>query len=128
MSTSELSGLCDRLAGEVADELRSGRSKKWRCPAELRLRVVSYARVCREGGEPLGDIARRLGLVESTLARWLRSDRRALAAGFRSVSIVPAADEGEASLPGALRLVTPRGYSVEGLDAPTLAFLLRVVG
>ena len=30
MSTSELSGLCDRFAGEVADELRSGRSKKWR--------------------------------------------------------------------------------------------------
>ena len=28
----------------------------------------------------------------------------------------------------AIRLVTPRGYSVEGLDAQTLAFLLRVVG
>ena len=128
MSTSELSGLCDRLAGEVADELRSGRSKKWRCPAELRLRVVSYARVCRERGEPLGEIARRLGLVESTLARWLRAERRSLAAGFRSVSIVPATDEGGAAPAGALRLVTPRGYTVEGLDAPTLAFLLRVVG
>lgn len=128
MSTSELSGLCDRLAGEVADELRSGRSKKWRCPGELRLRIVSYARVCRERGEPLGDIARRLGLVESTLARWLRTDRKALAAGFRSVSIVPAVDEDQAAPAGALRLVTPRGYTVEGLDAPTLAFLLRVVG
>lgn len=128
MSTSELSGLCDRLAGEVADELRCGRSKKWRCPADLRLRIVSYARVCRERGEPLGDIARCLGLVESTLARWLRSDRRALTAGFRSVSIVPAVDEGGAAPAGALRLVTPRGYTVEGLDAPTLAFLLRVVG
>ncbi len=128
MSTSELSSVCEQLAGEVAEELRSGRSKKWRCPSDLRSRIVSYARVCREGGEPLGDIARRLGLVESTLARWLRTDRKALAAGFRSVSIVPAADEGGASLPGALRLVTPRGYTVEGLDAPTLAFLLRVVG
>ena len=78
-----MSGLCDRLAGEVADELRSERSKKWRCPADLRLRVVSYAWACRERGEPLGDIARRLGLVESTLARWLRTDRKALAAGFR---------------------------------------------
>jgi transposase-like protein len=116
------------LAGEVADELRSGRSKKWRCPAELRLRVVSYARVCRERGEPLGDIARRLGLVESTLARWLRAERRSLAAGFRSVSIVSATDEAEVESGGHLRLVTPRGYTVEGLDAPTLAFLLRVVG
>jgi hypothetical protein len=89
---------------------------------------VSYARVCREQGEPLGDIAGRLGLVESTLARWLRTDRKALAAGFRSVSIVPAVDEDEGPPPGAFRLVTPRGYTVEGLDAPTLAFLLRVVG
>ena len=108
MSTSELSGLCNRLAGEVADELRSGRSKKWRCPADLRLRIVSYARVCRERGEPLGDIARRLGLVESTLARWLRTDRKALAAGFRSVSIVPATDEAQAESEGHLRLMTLR--------------------
>ena len=86
-----MSSLCEQLAGEVADELHSGRRKKRRCPAELRLRVVSYARVCRERAEPLGDSARRLGLVESTLARWLRSDWRALAAGFRSVSIVPPA-------------------------------------
>ncbi len=128
MSGSELSGLSEQLSGEVAEELRSGRSKKWRCPAELRLRIVSYARVCREGGEPLGDIARRLGLVESTLARWLRADRKSLAAGFRSVSIVSAVDEDEAASAGSLRLVTPRGYLVEGLDAPTLAFLLRVVG
>jgi hypothetical protein len=116
------------LAGEVADELRSGRSKKWRCPAKLRLRVMSYARVCRESDEPLGDIARRLGSVESTLAQWLRSDRRALTAGFRSVSIVQAVDEGRAAPAGALRLVTPRGYTVEGLEAPTLALLLGVVG
>ena len=73
MGTSELSRLCERLAGEVADELRSGRSRKWRCPSDLRLRIVSYARVCREQGEPLGDIAGRLGLVESTLARWLEN-------------------------------------------------------
>jgi hypothetical protein len=44
------------------------------------------------------------------------------------VSIVPAVDEDQAAPAGALRLVTPRGYTVEGLDAPTLAFLLRVVG
>ena len=127
-STSELSGLCDQMAANVADELRSGRSKKWRCLADRRFRIVSYGRVCRERGESLGDIARRLGLVESTLARWLRSDRRALTAGFRSVLIGPATDEGGAAPAGALRLVTPRGYTVEGLDAPTLAFLLRVVG
>jgi hypothetical protein len=84
--------------------------------------------VCRESGETLGDIAGRLGLVESTLARWLRADRKEIQAGFRSVSIVAAQECGNDRAGGPLRLITPRGYSVEGLDAQTLAFLLRVVG
>jgi transposase-like protein len=90
--------------------------------------VVSYARVCRERGETVGDISRRLGLVESTLARWLRAERKDLQAGFLPVSIVAAeaAELGETGAP--LRLITPRGYCVEGLDAQTLALLLRVVG
>ena len=74
------------------------------------------------------DISNRLGLVESTLARWLRADSKELAAVFRSVSIVAAKDDGRAQDAGPLRLVTPGGYRVEGLDAQTLAFLLRVIG
>ena len=130
MSGSDLRSLCEQLAGEVAEELRCGRSKKWRCPADLRTRIVSYARVCRERGEPQGDIAARLGLVESTLARWLRAERKALALapGFRAVSVVEAEEQVHGERGGALRLTTPAGYVVEGLDAPTLAFLLRVVG
>lgn len=89
---------------------------------------MSYARVCRERGEPVGDISRRLGLVESTLARWLRADRKEIEAGFRSVSIVAADECSHGQAGSLLRLTTPRGYSVEGLDAQTLAFLLRVVG
>jgi hypothetical protein len=75
-------------------------------------------------------ISDRLGLVESTLARWLRADRKALALapGFRSVSVVSGDEHGHDEAGGALRLTTPAGYMVEGLDAQTLAFLLRVVG
>lgn len=89
---------------------------------------MSYARVCRERGEPVGDISGRLGLVESTLARWLRVERKEIEAGFRSVSIVAADECSHVQAGGGLRLITPRGYSVEGLDAQTLSFLLRVVG
>ena len=128
MDDSALDGLCERLAAEVAKELEGHPGKRWRCPRDLRSRIVSYARVYRERGEPLGDISRRLGLVESTLARWLRADRAELAAGFRSVSIVAAEECGHAGVGGPLRLITPRGYCVEGLDAQALAFLLRVVG
>jgi hypothetical protein len=84
--------------------------------------------VPRAGCDPIGDICRRLGLVESTLARWLRADRAELAAGFRSVSIVAAEECGHPGIGAPLRLITPRGYCVEGLDAQALAFLLRVVG
>lgn len=130
MEDQELQQWCEQLTAEIAGQLRSGRSKKWRCPPELRSRIVSYGRLCRERGEPYGDIAARLGLVESTLVRWLRTDRKSLEGGFRSVAIVASnEEEGEVeTFSRAMRLVTPHGYRVEGLDAQTLAYLLRVVG
>ena len=129
MDENELREWCEELAEEVGRQVDTGRSKKWRCPPDLRSRIVSYGQLCRERGEPYGDIASRLGLVESTLARWLRRERAVHEAGFRSVAIVPS-DEGEAMVRAAetMRLVTPHGYRVEGLDAETLAYILRVVG
>lgn len=45
------------------------------------------------------------------------------------MSIVPAEDGGGSDADGkAFRLTTPAGYTVDGLDAQTLAFVLRVVG
>jgi hypothetical protein len=129
MGIGSLDDVCERLIREIAAELESKPGKRWRCPAPLRSRVVSYAKVCRERGEPLLDISNRLGLVESTLARWLRADRKELAAGFRSVSIVASEDHRQPeTVGGPLRLTTPAGYSVDGLDAQTLAYLLRVIG
>ena len=129
MESASLECVCERLKQEVAAELVTCPGKRWRCPSGLKSRIVSYARVCRERGEPLLEISNRLGLVESTLARWLRADRKELAAGFRPVSIVAAEEHHQSeTISGALRLTTPGGYVAEGLDAQTLAFLLRVVG
>ena len=129
MESESLECVCERLRQEVAAELVTGPGKRWRCPSELKSRIVSYARVWRERGEPLLDISNRLGLVESTLARWLRTDRKELAAGFRPVSIVAAEEHHRhETISGGVRLTTPAGYVVEGLDAQTLAFLLRVIG
>jgi len=127
----------EELSQELAVGRISGRSKKWRCPLELQSRVVSYTKVCREHGEPYFDIAVRLGLVESTLTRWVRTEKaknekveRKSEPGFRSVSIVAREPEEPETAPagGDLRLLTPHGYRVEGLDLQTLAYLLRVVG
>ena len=121
------------LAQELVALIPSKRDKRWRCPVELRSRVVAYARSCREKGEPVADIAIRLGLVESTLARWLRREKQSpnaalTSAGFRSVSIVPT---GSGSFPESsphLTLVTPQGFRVEGLDLASAAHLLRSLG
>lgn len=128
MDDPTLLELGQRLAEEVARGLPVVDGKRARCPGELRTKLVSFAHVCRERGEPVRDIAERLGLTESTLTRWLRADRKELAAGFRSVAIVPSEEAAPEGRDEQLRLLTPRGYCVEGLDPQTLAFLLRVVG
>lgn len=130
MENQDLQEWCEQLRRELADGRGSARSKKWRCPPELRSRVVSFARLCRERGEPYRDIAVKLGLVESTLTRWLRTEKIRDQPGFRSVSIVPSPGDETMEEPPAssFRLFTPHGYRVEGLDAQALAYLLRVIG
>jgi len=90
---------------------------------------VAYARVCRAEGESHQRIADRLGLCQPTLSRWLRAAAGA-ASPFRSVAIVPShrhdGDAGRA--PALLRLVTPHGFVVEGLDPALLVSLLQVLG
>jgi hypothetical protein len=130
MEDEDLQEWCEQLRRELAVGRESGRSKKWRCPLELRSRVLSFAKICRARGEPYLDIAVRLGLVESTLTRWLRTEKIKEQPGFRSVSIVPSCGDemAEQSTASSFRLFTPHGYRVEGLDAQALAYLLRVVG
>ena len=129
MEDHDLQTWCEQLSQELGEIRTSRRSKRWRCPPELQLRVVSYAKVCRERGEPYLDIAVRLGLVESTLTRWFRTEKAQSQPGFRSVSIVRRDGEETTahSLASQLSLLTPQGYRVEGLDAQTLAYLLRVL-
>jgi hypothetical protein len=128
MESLSFAEMGDQLVQDLDKELPVRGTKRWRCPADLKARVISYAKVCRGQGETIESIATRLGLVGGTLARWLRSDRDELAVGFRSVAVVASPDHHEcAGSGGPLRLLTPRGYCVEGLDAQTLAFLLRVV-
>ena len=129
MESRNLQRWCEELRQELAEGRGSGRSRNWRCPVELRSRIITFARVCRDRGEPYLDIAVRLGLVESTLTRWLRVDGIQEEPGFRSVSIVPASEhevECRQTARG-LRLITPQGFTVEGLDVDGLAYLLRVL-
>ena len=129
MDENRLSGICSELSARVAQESRKDLGKKWRCPPDLRKRIVAYATVCREDGEPLGAISARLGLVESTIARWIRKrkKRASIEPGFRPVAIVPFDEiHGTASEPQ-LRLITTDGHIVEGLNPESAAYLLKAI-
>jgi len=134
MDEDRLGAICSELAARVADELRKDLGKKWRCPRDLRTRIVGYAVACREDGETLGAISARLGLVESTLARWLRKRKKrapidpGLDPGFRSVAIVPSGEVQRSAGLHQLRLITVEGHIVEGLDWESAAYLLKAIG
>ncbi len=85
MEREDLQTWGEQLRRELDEGRTAGRSKKWRCPAELRSRVISYVEACRERGEPYLDIAVRLGLVDSTLTRWMRTERVRDQPSFRPV-------------------------------------------
>jgi hypothetical protein len=97
------------------------------------MQIVEYAVACRRDGETLGAISARLGLVESTLARWLRKRKKRklvesdLEPGFRSVAIVPSDKLRSLTNGPELRLVTADGHIVEGLDLQSAAYLLKAI-
>ena len=129
MEETELESICVRLAGRVAREATRGLGKKWRCPSGLREEVVAYAVICQKTGEALAAVSERLGLVESTLARWLRQRKKKgdVLRGFRSVAIVPSGEIQRPTCGPQLRLTTADGHVVEGLDLESAAYLLKAI-
>ena len=112
---------------KVRERHRAGGTHRWRCSADLRTQVVAYAGACVANGESHGGIAVRLGLTQSTLSRWIREAGES-DLGFRSVAIVPSGQKAARPLLSTLRLLTPHGFAVEGLDPELLLSLLQVLG
>ncbi len=129
MDESELDAICARLSKRVSRESAMGLGQKWRCPSGLREEIVAYAVTCRETGEAVSPISERLGLIESTLARWLRQRKKRdeVMRGFRSVAIVPSDGIQRSAYEPQLRLITADGYVIEGLDLESTAYLLKAI-
>lgn len=96
-------------------------------PAELRARIIEFARAEKSAGVPVRRTAAALGLHEITLGTWLRADTN-----FRPVAIVPDRAPFEivrARGDAAIRVVhSASGLVVEGLDVADVAELLRRLG
>ena len=125
-------GEAAELAREVAVKRSSMPHKRWRAPDALRERLLAYALRRREHGETISEIAGQVGMVESTLYRWLRRAEAESTRGLSQVAIVPAGGERTVEQfevrPLPVRLITPRGVVVEGLDVESLVALLKALG
>jgi len=126
----------ERLREVIVQKRSQSPSKKWRAPDDLRSEVLALARRGQDAGASVADVAGWLGMVESTLYRWLRSEtseENECQPGLSAVAIVPS-QEREVATPcedegrGRIRLITPDGYVLEGLDRATAIELLRVIG
>jgi transposase-like protein len=128
MSDDRLEEQGQHLRDELDGERRgAGGTHRWRCSSELRARVVAYTGACAADGESHRRIAARLGLIQPTLSRWIR-EAAGSSGAFRPVAIVPSERRQARPLSPSLRLLTPRGFIVEGLDPELLASLLQVLG
>lgn len=95
--------------------------------------MLAYVDAARDEGQAWWQIAAALGLSESALRRWRADDD-----GGEGVALVPVeviVDEAPVGaarptggIGGALTLVSPRGYRVEGLGVEQLAALLARIG
>ena len=106
---------------ELREEIAASRAgkKRWRCPMPLRKRIIRHASERKRQGLSLRQMAKALGLGESTLLRWFRvTDGR-----LRPVRVAESASEN-----AELALVTPGGYRLEGLSAATAVEVLRGLG
>lgn len=119
----------EHFSEELAEQRQQAGRKRFWCPVDLRARIVAYAVACSADGESHRRIAERLGMKQRTLSRWIRAWRQA-GAGVRAVAIVPAEHRHTAppACPAPLRLVSPHGYVIEGLDRDLLVSLLQVLG
>lgn len=94
-----------------------------RVPRHLRERVLDATRRRRAGGASVAELAGALGLAGETLRRWLDTDVEQPAPSGHARPL-PVAVIGGAQGRGALSLVTPSGFRVEGLSVETAADLL----
>jgi hypothetical protein len=83
-------------------------------PAAVRAQVVPLVADAMATGRSMSSIARGLGVSAATLSRWVETAPGA--AHFLPVVVGPSAMPSHKPPTGGLRLISPSGYQLEGLD------------
>ena len=120
---------CSALKEEI--ERLGPRSPSRRFPEELKQRVAQWARGELERGVGASALAEQVGVPWESISRWL-GPRNAGASGEPKLRAVRVVGSGpavrSAAEPRGLVLKSPHGFSVEGMDVPTLVEMLRLLG
>lgn len=98
---------------------RAGSGRRLRYSAETKREVIAAATLARAGGLATKSIAHLLGMDAETLRRWLATGSEP--ARLRPVRVRPEVGA------GALSVISPGGFRVEGLDVASAASLLRLL-
>lgn len=104
------------LRAEV--EALGPRGRGFRYASDLQERLTAMTRRLREAGRSGRAVEEALSMRWETLRRWLVSSEESPPS---SVALVPVEVVAERSL----RVVSPSGYAVEGLDLREAAYLLQ---
>lgn len=98
-----------------------GRGKRY--PAGVKAEVVRYARGRRGDGASWASVGDELGLSCETLRRWCVADEGDREGTLARVEVVADRIAG-----GAVAIVSPSGYRLEGLDAASAVAALKALG
>jgi len=126
-----------RIRRDVAS-WREQRGKRTRVPAELRHRVIDYARHRNAEGASWYRIQRETDVSSDTVRRWIAADERAASvvmpvqivadeetADERAVELPVAA--GPVSMPSPVTVTSPTGWRICGLGVDEVVSLLRAL-
>ena len=95
-------------------------------PEEMRRFAVTFTTESLSGGGTISGAARELGVSEVTLSKWMEKDAFGdRGGGFRKVVVEAPLTTVER---GAVTLVSPSGFRVEGLGLESAAALLKTLG
>ena len=99
--------------------IETGRGRRY--PAELRARVVAWARGRRAAGASWEEIKRELGQQFDTVRRWCVD-------GSETKALVPVRVVAAKVPSRTLSVVSPTGFRIDGLTPAEAAALLREIG
>ena len=115
-----------RVLRRELGRVERGRGRKY--AEDLRRRITAWCRQRRAAGAGLRELSVEIGVSAESVRRWLMTAAESDATALRPVEIVAATEQVPRDADPTIRIVTPRGYRIEGLAIGDVIAIVRVLG